>query len=64
MPQAHPWPSLSVDSWEPTRDTLHMWLQIIGKVQMVSTSLVNHWWNVSYELSARGLRTRLMRGNN
>lgn len=60
MPQHSPWPSLTVDSWEDTRDTLHMWLQIIGKVQMVSTSLVNHWWNVSYEISARGLRTRLM----
>lgn len=54
------WPALAVDSWTETRETLHMWLQVVGKIQMVSTPLVNHWWNVSYEVSARGLRTRLM----
>lgn len=58
------WPALKVDDWKDTRDTLHMWLQIIGKVQMVSTPLVNHWWNVAYEVSARGLRTRIARGPN
>lgn len=57
------WPALKVDDWADTRDTLQMWLQIIGKVQMVSTSLVNHWWNVTYELSPCGLRTGLMRAN-
>lgn len=55
------WPSLPVDSWTDTRETLHMWLQIVGKVAMVSTALTTHWWNVSYLVSARGLRTRLMR---
>jgi len=54
------WPALDVASWAPTRDTLHMWLQIVGKIQMVSTPLLNQWWKVTYELSARGLRTRLM----
>lgn len=57
------WPELRVDDWADTRDTLHLWLQIVGKVEMVSTSLINHWWNVTYEVSARGLRTRLMRGH-
>jgi hypothetical protein len=56
------WPELQVDHWADTRDTLHMWLQIVGKIELVSTALINHWWNVSYEVSARGLRTRLMRG--
>lgn len=54
------WPALTVDSWADTRETLHMWLQIVGKIAMVSTPLINHWWNVTYEVSARGLRTRLM----
>lgn len=58
----HRWPALRVDDWTSTRDLLHMWLQIVGKVEMVSTSLINHWWNVSYEISARGFRTRLMHG--
>ncbi len=54
------WPKLTVDSWTETRDTLHMWLQIVGKIQLVSSPLVNHWWNVTYEVSARGLRSRLL----
>lgn len=54
------WPQLAVDSWQPTRRTLHMWLQIVGKVQLMSSFLVNHWWNASYTVTARGLRTGLM----
>ena len=54
------WPELPVDDWVDTRDTLHMWLQIVGKVQLSSTPLVNHWWNVAFEVSARGLRTPLL----
>ncbi|NNG37272.1 DUF5996 family protein [Nakamurella aerolata] len=57
------WPELLVDSWTDTRETLHMWLQIVGKIEEVSTPLINHWWNVTYEVSARGLRTWLMRQN-
>ncbi len=63
MSQPQTWPALRVDDWAETRDTLQMWLQIVGKIQMVSTSLVNHWWNVTYELSSCGLRTRLMRAS-
>ncbi|QEO15058.1 hypothetical protein FLP10_12005 [Agromyces intestinalis] len=54
------WPALRVDDWTATRETLHLWLQVVGKVELASTVLVNHWWNVAYEVSARGLRTRLM----
>ncbi|MFZ1485820.1 MAG: DUF5996 family protein [Nostocoides sp.] len=28
------WPALAVDSWTDTRETLHMWLQIVGKIQL------------------------------
>src|SRR5580765_5646520 len=60
MPDNGAWPALRTDGWTDTRETLHRWLQIVGKMQLVSTSLVNHWWNVTYQLSARGLRTGLM----
>lgn len=52
-----PWPALRVDDWQPTRDTLHMWTQIVGKVRMAHTPLVNHWWQVPLYVSARGLTT-------
>ncbi|MFI5499351.1 DUF5996 family protein [Nocardia asteroides] len=51
------WPALRVDSWIDTRDTLHMWTQIIGKLKMAGTPLVNHWWNVTFAVNARGLAT-------
>lgn len=54
------WPSLVVDEWSDTRETLHLWLQVVGKVQMVSTPLLNHWWNITFVVSPRGLRTRTM----
>lgn len=57
---AEAWPALLVDSWTDTRETLHRWLQIVGKIQLVSTPLVNHFWNAALDLSARGLRTGLM----
>src|SRR6201996_7418016 len=51
------WPSLPLESWEPTRATLHLWTQIVGKVRLQLTPLVNHWWNVPLYVSARGLTT-------
>jgi hypothetical protein len=51
------WPSLAVDKWTPTRDTLHMWTQIVGKIRMVHMPLINHWWQVPLYVSPRGLTT-------
>lgn len=64
QPAKQEWPALRVDDWTTTRDTLHMWLQIVGKVELTSTTLINHWWNVSYIVSTRGLRTRMMHAGN
>jgi hypothetical protein len=54
------WPSLPLNSWEDTRATLHMWTQIVGKVRMALTPLVNHWWNVPLYVTARGLTTSII----
>lgn len=51
------WPSLRVDDWAPTRQTLHMWAQIVGKVRLVHSPLVNHWWQVTSYVTPRGLTT-------
>ena len=48
------WPSLRVAEWTDTRDTLHMWSQIVGKVRLAKAPMVNHWWQVPlYVLSSR-----------
>ena len=46
-----------VDDWTATRDTLHMWAQIVGKIRMVHMPLINHWWEVTLYVSPRGLTT-------
>ena len=51
------WPQLKVDEWTATRDTLHMWTQIVGKVRMAQAPMVNHWWQVPLYVSPRGLST-------
>jgi hypothetical protein len=54
------WPPLPLADWEPTRATLHMWTQIVGKVRLATTPIVNHWWNVPLYVTARGLTTSAM----
>ncbi len=54
------WPALPLEQWEDTRATLHMWTQIVGKVRLEQTPLVNHYWNVPLYVSARGLTTTAM----
>jgi hypothetical protein len=54
------WPSLAVAEWEPTRATLQLLTQIVGKVRMANTPLVNHWWNVVFYVTSRGLTTALI----
>ncbi len=51
------WPALPLAEWSDTRDTLHMWTQVVGKVRMALTPAVNHWWHVPLYVSARGLTT-------
>ena len=51
------WPALPLSAWQDTRDTLHMWTQIVGKVRLALTPKTNHWWNVALYVTARGLTT-------
>ena len=51
------WPDLPWHDWEPTLSTLHMWLQIVGKVRLALAPPLNHWWHVPLYVTARGLTT-------
>jgi Family of unknown function (DUF5996) len=51
------WPTLQLDAWKDTYATLHMWTQMVGKVRLALTPLINHWWNVPLYVTARGLST-------
>ena len=54
------WPELKYADWHDTLATLHMWTQVVGKIRLERTPLVNHWWNVPLYVSARGLTTSAM----
>ncbi|MDB6015527.1 MAG: hypothetical protein JWR19_16 [Pedosphaera sp.] len=51
------WPALPLAEWKDTYATLHMWTQIIGKVRLQLSPLINHWWEVPFYVTARGLTT-------
>ena len=54
------WPELPLSAWSDTCETLHRWTQVVGKVRMARTPLVNHWWNVTLYVTPRGLTTSPM----
>jgi hypothetical protein len=51
------WPALPLDAWQDTHDTLHLWTQIAGKIRMVLSPKLNHWWHVALYVNSRGLTT-------
>ena len=59
---ADPWPALRVEDWTATRTTLHMWMQIVGKIRLAAAPMVNHWWQVPLYVSPRGLTTSAIPG--
>jgi hypothetical protein len=54
------WPPLAYGEWKDTLDAIHMWTQVIGKIRLVSTPLLNHWWNSTLAVTPRGLTTGTM----
>jgi hypothetical protein len=60
LPDLGAWPELEWQQWQPTAETLHMYMQIVGKTRLALTALQNHWWNTTFYLTARGLTSRAM----
>lgn len=54
------WPALVLEEWQDTYATVHMWTQIVGKIRLKQTPLINHWWNCPLYISPRGLTTSAM----
>jgi hypothetical protein len=51
-------PELHLADWRATKDTLHLYCQILGKIRLATTAPRNHWWNVPLYVDVRGLTTR------
>jgi hypothetical protein len=54
------WPELPFAEWADTCATLQLWTQVVGKIRLAHTPMVNHWWNVPLYVTSRGLTTSLI----
>jgi hypothetical protein len=54
------WPALPFGDWKDTCETLHMYLQVVGKVRLALAPKTNQWWNVPFYVTPRGLTTSLI----
>lgn len=50
-------PPLPLDAWRPTKETLHRWVQIVGKIRLAAAPPRNHWWHAPLYVTTRGLTT-------
>jgi hypothetical protein len=46
--------------WQETKETLHRFCQVVGKVRLAASMRRNHWWSVPFHLTGRGITTRPM----
>jgi len=53
-------PELPLNAWQDTYTTLHMWMQIVGKIRLALSPYANHWWQVPFYLTSRGMTTSPM----
>ncbi|MEM8771447.1 MAG: DUF5996 family protein [Pseudomonadota bacterium] len=57
------WPEIPYARWKETGDSLHMWSQIVGKFRLLQTPWINHSWQATFYVNARGLTTSLIPGD-
>ena len=57
MARLQRWPELPYAAWRDTRDTLHLWTQVVGKIRLARAPWLNHSWHVALYVTARGLTT-------
>lgn len=54
------WPALPYEAWKDTYATLHMWMQVVGKVALAQAPPLNHSWGIAMQVTPRGLATRTL----
>ncbi|MGV9263431.1 DUF5996 family protein [Kitasatospora sp. NPDC003701] len=53
-------PPMPLAEWRDTKETLHRFTQVVGKIRLAASVRRNHWWNVPFHLTGRGITTRPM----
>ena len=59
-PPVSVFPPLPLAEWADTKETLHRFLQVVGKLRLANAPRRNHWWHIPFHLTGRGLTTRPM----
>ena len=49
--------SLPYESWRETLQTLHLWMQIVGKLKLEQNAFLNQWWEIAFFVTPRGITT-------
>ncbi|MEV0967967.1 DUF5996 family protein [Microtetraspora glauca] len=55
-------PDIPLSAWSDSKATVHRFAQIVGKIRLAEGVRRNHWWNVPFHLTGRGITTRPMGG--
>ncbi|MET8698613.1 DUF5996 family protein [Kitasatospora sp. NPDC004723] len=53
-------PPIPLSRWQDSKATVHRFAQVVGKIRLAESVRRNHWWNVPYYLTGRGITTRPM----
>ena len=53
-------PPIPLSAWDESKETVHRFAQIVGKIRLKESVRRNHWWNVPFHLTGRGITTRPM----
>ncbi|MER6592936.1 DUF5996 family protein [Micromonospora purpureochromogenes] len=53
-------PPMPLVQWQDTKATLHRFAQVVGKIRLAASVRRNHWWNVPFHVTGRGIPSRLM----
>ena len=54
------WPPLEYAELKETLHAVHMWTQVVGKIRLALTPLMNHWWNSTLFVTPLGLTTTMI----
>src|SRR5476649_1519483 len=57
MNDATVWPALDVGSWAPTKKSLHLYTQMLGKLRVALSPTQPNWLFTALLLTARGVTT-------
>lgn len=54
------WPALPYAEWKDTYATLHMWLQMAGKLAVALAPPINHAWGIAFHMTPRGIASPVL----